>query len=252
MAADAALLFFGLAWWLLGKDRSSSSAPPSPVGPSVPPVPSGGQVTSSPPWPQTVPAGLPRFPGPAWEFAEPPSLAVQQRARAILQSLWNQGSGAWKAEQTAGEWIVYRAEVVASGKKGVVAYRRKMAALPEPERPAVSAARRAPPAATPAAARPAPASAAASPAALPASSPAAAPSVAKLPTLRRGAGIKPQQPSGDVKALQRMLGFPAAKQDGQFGGDTEAALRLYQRQHGLKDDGIAGPLTWASLYTVRA
>lgn len=257
MAADAALLFFGLAWAWLGRRSSSSSRPPWPGPDPSPPVPSGGQVTSSPPpapppWPQTVPAGLPSFPGPGWEFDEPPPLAVQQRAKAILQQLWNQGNGAWKAEQTASRWIVYRAEIVASGKKGVVAYRPKMAYLPEPQqRPATRATRRPAPAAlprAPAAPRPAPAPAAASPVAVPASSP----DVSKLPLLKRGAGVQPAQPDPNVKAVQRLLGFPPEQQDGRFGGITEAAVRVHQQRYRLQVDGEVGPQTWASLYTVRA
>ena len=254
MAADAALLFFGLAWALLG--RRSSTSPPQPAPPDpLPPVPSGGQVTSSPPhapppWPQTVPAGLPSFPS-GWEFDEPPPLAVQQRARAILQSLWDKGAGTWKAEQTAGRWIVYRAEIVSSGKKGVVAYRPKASAAPAATRRPQTRATRRPPAAVPS-----------SPSApqlpptqvLPTSAPSSpsSPDVSKLPLLQYGSGLKPAAADPNVKAVQRMLGFPAARQDGRFGGDTQAAVKLYQRNNGLKDDGKVGPQTWASLYAVRA
>lgn len=56
------------------------------------------------------------------------------------------------------------------------------------------------------------------------------------PTLRRGA-------KGEiVKALQRAIGVG---DDGDFGPATEAALRQFQRRHGLVPDGIAGPKTWA-------
>jgi peptidoglycan hydrolase-like protein with peptidoglycan-binding domain len=58
------------------------------------------------------------------------------------------------------------------------------------------------------------------------------------PTLRRGA-------RGDLVAqLQTGLKLPA---DGLFGPGTEAALRQFQRDHGLVPDGIVGPRTWALL-----
>ena len=52
-----------------------------------------------------------------------------------------------------------------------------------------------------------------------------------------------------VRELQRMLGewgYPA-EADGLFGRDTEAAVTRFQREHGLDDDGVVGPLTWAVL-----
>ena len=61
------------------------------------------------------------------------------------------------------------------------------------------------------------------------------------PTLRRG-------DRGDlVKRIQTRLQVDA---DGTFGPATEAALRQFQRDHGLVPDGIAGPRTWAALETV--
>jgi N-acetyl-anhydromuramyl-L-alanine amidase AmpD len=58
------------------------------------------------------------------------------------------------------------------------------------------------------------------------------------PTLRRGA-------SGPrVVQIQKVLGVA---QSGQFDGITEAAVRQFQRVHGLVPDGIVGPRTWASL-----
>jgi len=61
------------------------------------------------------------------------------------------------------------------------------------------------------------------------------------PTLRRGA-------SGDlVKIVQRAVGVSA---DGDFGPRTEAAVRAFQRQHGLVPDGIVGPASWKAIDAV--
>ncbi len=52
-----------------------------------------------------------------------------------------------------------------------------------------------------------------------------------------------------VKELQELLnadGFDLAV-DGLFGRGTEAAVKRFQREQGLDDDGIVGPLTWAAL-----
>ena len=68
----------------------------------------------------------------------------------------------------------------------------------------------------------------------------------ELPMLRKGSG-------GDtVRALQYLLlgwGYDLGRwgADGDFGADTEKAVKKYQWQHGLEDDGIVGPLTWTSL-----
>lgn len=47
-----------------------------------------------------------------------------------------------------------------------------------------------------------------------------------------------------VKRLQQKLGVDA---DGQFGPATDAALKAYQKQHGLAVDGIAGPDTFSQM-----
>lgn len=39
----------------------------------------------------------------------------------------------------------------------------------------------------------------------------------------------------------------ALKLDGDFGGNTEFALKAYQADHGLKSDGWCGPITWADI-----
>jgi len=64
---------------------------------------------------------------------------------------------------------------------------------------------------------------------------------AARPTLRRPA-------TGElVKQVQAKVGVEA---DGSFGAKTEAAIRAFQRSHGLVPDGIVGPKTWVILDTV--
>lgn len=61
------------------------------------------------------------------------------------------------------------------------------------------------------------------------------------PTLRRGS-------QGDlVKDVQKKTGFVENDVDGEFGSLTEAAVRRFQREHGLVPDGIVGPNTWTKL-----
>lgn len=48
----------------------------------------------------------------------------------------------------------------------------------------------------------------------------------------------------DVKDCQRILGIPI---DGEFGGQTEAAVKGFQDAMGLVSDGCVGPMTWAEL-----
>ena len=49
----------------------------------------------------------------------------------------------------------------------------------------------------------------------------------------------------DVKKLQVKLGVEAI---GTFGPKTEAAVKVWQKANGLKDDGIVGDTTWAKLF----
>jgi len=61
------------------------------------------------------------------------------------------------------------------------------------------------------------------------------------PTLRRAA-------TGNlVQLVQTKVGVPAT---GRFDANTEAAVRRFQRDHGLVPDGIVGPRTWATLMVV--
>lgn len=268
---DAALMFFGLLWALLGGGRSSSSSSSWPE--TSPPTP-----TSTPPWPQVLPPELPPFPGNGWEFDEPPPPAVVDRARALVSYLWARGRGSYKVEQTAGRWIAYRAEIVASGKQGVVAYRLKgTRALPRsgaPARPQAQPAPSAPMARPQAAPRPpAPPAAVSRPS--PASSPAPAPTAYRvkvgpavihppvapaspltLPVLRFGDGMAPKQPDPNVRLLQQRLGIEA---DGRFGPRTRTAVIEFQRREGLAPNetnaqllargyGVVKQATWTKLF----
>ena len=64
-------------------------------------------------------------------------------------------------------------------------------------------------------------------------------------------GDKGQQVS-DLQARLQALGYYAGKIDGDFGSGTMAAVKAFQRQHGLTADGIAGPKTLAVLYSDQA
>ncbi len=240
---DLGLLFFGLLWALAGGSSSQSErAPrqPAPRPPPPPPRPEAGlPPPPSPPWPQVIPTGLPPFPGPSWEFDEPPPPVVKQRAAQLVSPLWKRGKGAYQIEQTAGRWIAFRAEIVASGKQGIVAYRVKQAA-----------ARKAPTQAR----RPTPLLPA--PAATPASSPAPAPRVnvqvgpavihPARPTLKQGAGMGAlAHQASHVMYVQRVLGLTPV--DGKFGPATAKAVDRFQRTNNLKVDAIVGPQTWAQL-----
>ena len=58
--------------------------------------------------------------------------------------------------------------------------------------------------------------------------------------------MRPMQRGDDVVALQRRLGglgFDAGRVDGILGPDTDRALREFQRNSGLVDDGVCGPAT---------
>lgn len=71
-----------------------------------------------------------------------------------------------------------------------------------------------------------------------------APVPEQVPLLRNGSS------GPDVRALQEQLeelGFSPQGIDGDFGRKTEAAVRAFQRHHGLEDDGVVGPMTRQAL-----
>jgi len=51
----------------------------------------------------------------------------------------------------------------------------------------------------------------------------------------------------NLQTMLKSLGFAVGRVDGVFGGATEDAVKLFQRQHGLVADGVAGPATYAML-----
>ena len=73
--------------------------------------------------------------------------------------------------------------------------------------------------------------------------------------LATGAGYQSHNGSSAVKALQRRLislGYAPGPVDGRYGPLTEHAVIAFQAAHGLRVDGIAGPLTLAALASARA
>lgn len=66
----------------------------------------------------------------------------------------------------------------------------------------------------------------------------------ELNTLRKG------YYGEQVETLQRLLlalGYDCGKVDGEFGDQTEAAVKEFQRVNGLEVDGIVGKNTWTAL-----
>lgn len=272
---DSATIFFAFLWWLLG--GGSKTAPSSPSSPSSPQQlpPATGMQTGTKPWPQVVPSGLPSFPGPGWEYDEPPPKGVHVRAGQLVEALWKQGSGTYRIEQTDGRWIAYRAEIVRSGKKGVVAYRLKSTKPAAPKTAQQAPAPAAAPAAAPAPAAALPTFTATSPGwkvkvqTAQVQAPPHPPrprNIAALPDRKYGDGMKPQAADPVVLLVQQELAARRLLQtvpDGRFGNDTRNAVILFQQQYGLAPSdqtteqlkargfGAVKQATWQKLFASR-
>lgn len=70
------------------------------------------------------------------------------------------------------------------------------------------------------------------------------------PAATSGHTVRPWDTGAAVAELQELLvghGFSRLRIDGSFGYITEAAVKAFQREHGLRIDGCVGPKTWAAL-----
>ena len=72
------------------------------------------------------------------------------------------------------------------------------------------------------------------------------PDPGKKPTLRRG-DSGPYVTLAQTELLQRWYDLGSKGADGKFGAKTEAAVKAFQRDWGLTEDGIIGPKTWEML-----
>ena len=72
--------------------------------------------------------------------------------------------------------------------------------------------------------------------------PKVAPAQPVRPTLKKGS-----KHHADVKYLQTKLGVATGGADGIFGPKTHAAVVKFQKEHGLKPDGVVGVATWAAI-----
>ena len=68
----------------------------------------------------------------------------------------------------------------------------------------------------------------------------------KMPTIRKGNKGKVVREMQE-KLLQLGYNLGICGADADFGVATEKALKQFQREHGLVEDGICGPKTWAAL-----
>ena len=76
-------------------------------------------------------------------------------------------------------------------------------------------------------------------------------------TVKKGTGMPPAAPHGDVKFLQQSLNDLHTRNplvaDGRFGDGTDKAVRDFQAFLKVKDptvvvDGVVGPVTWRAVY----
>ncbi len=87
------------------------------------------------------------------------------------------------------------------------------------------------------------------PTSTPTGAPTSAPTATVVPTLQKG------DAGEDVRAIQAMLielGYLSGSADGQYGTGTRSAVKDFQKQNGLTDDGVAGPKTIEQLFSLSA
>ena len=70
------------------------------------------------------------------------------------------------------------------------------------------------------------------------------PAPVKYPTLKKG---DQNEYVRNWQIFLNLNGYECGLADGIFGPKTEAAVKSWQKNHGLKVDGIIGPKTWGSL-----
>ncbi len=90
-------------------------------------------------------------------------------------------------------------------------------------------------------------------AATPTPAPTATPSPIPTQTPAVSAVLEKGDRGDAVKAVQEKLialGFLSGKADGIFGSDTRDAVKAFQRNHGIDDDGKVGPETLAALESI--
>ena len=229
-----------------------SAFPPIDIGPAVmepdvPPAPAAppGTLPVMPPWggdtPAPVPDALPPFPGPGWVSDIPVSPAVVSRAQYWNPVLWNYASRTlakpYAQEQFGGRWLTFAA-AWHPGDVGPQTYMateawRLASALPMPT-PVVAPQPQVGPAMPPAGVTtPDPVSPYPGPSAYRNNADYIRRYQIALTFLSRARGA----PTWDPKGV-----------DGKYGPNTAAAVKAFQRAHGLTPvDGFCGAATAAAL-----
>lgn len=178
-------------------------------------------------WTSNAPAGLPPFPS-GWKAMAPPPPDVVSRSWQLMATLpYNET----KYEPRGSGWVAYHASREGT-KKFVTAWEPKGSVVPATVVPVMTHVQPAPgvtvPVVTPVVVQ--------------------HPAVTH-PTIQRGDGARSGKADA-VRLWQHRAGI--TPDDGEFGPHTEALTRAWQLHHGLKDDGIVGPLTWGASETAAA
>lgn len=282
----AFLMFLGLLSSAGQQQGQLPAAPPAPPPPAPPPpfhIPPPGDVGPSPapaptpvvpapptptpppmpPWPApVVPAGLPPFPGPGWVADTPVSQAVADRATYWNPKLWDfpnkRIARPYVIEQFGGRWLAFRAawHPGSSGPQTYMATEAFRLASAQPVQPSPVA----PPPVLPAT----PAAPAVTPSAPPTPGVVPPPVAPPVPLGPPPGPVSPYPGTGAwqsntayVKRYQSALSWLAASKghpswdpqgvDGKYGAHTQSAVKAFQRDSGLAQDGEAGAQTAAAL-----